>query len=76
VGLQEALSNDVEVKLAAARAACIEAEKAVRLSATERFANEPFKNTWTDAWRILFEAARAFAISSGDRCFRPDQAAG
>ncbi|MGO7572508.1 AAA family ATPase [Rhizobium ruizarguesonis] len=67
VGLQEALSNDVEVKLAAARAACIEAEKAVRLSATERFANEPFKNTGTDAWRILFEAARAFAISSGDQ---------
>ncbi|WP_037094229.1 AAA family ATPase [Rhizobium leguminosarum] len=67
VGLQEALSNDFEVKLAAARAACIEADKAVRLSATERFANEPFKNTGTDAWQILFEAARAFAISSGDQ---------
>ncbi|MBY3192457.1 AAA family ATPase [Rhizobium laguerreae] len=67
VGLQEALSNDFEVKLAAARATCIEADKAVRLSAMERFANEPFKNTGTDAWRILFEAARAFAISSGDQ---------
>ncbi|TBY61033.1 hypothetical protein E0H46_30405 [Rhizobium leguminosarum bv. viciae] len=67
VGLEVALSNDFEVKLAAARATCIEAEKAVRLSATERFANEPFNSTGTDAWRILFEAARAFANSSGDR---------
>ncbi|MDX0675660.1 AAA family ATPase [Sinorhizobium medicae] len=67
VGLEVALSNDFEVKLAAARAICTEAEKAVRLSATERFANEPFKSTGTDAWRILFEAARAFAISSGDQ---------
>jgi energy-coupling factor transporter ATP-binding protein EcfA2 len=64
--LEEALSGDFEIKLAAAKAACMEAEKAVRLSAVERFANEPFKTTGTDAWRILFEAARAFAISSGD----------
>ncbi|MGG7581824.1 AAA family ATPase [Rhizobium sp. Nf11,1] len=67
VGLEEALSNEFQVKLAAARAACIEADKAVRLSATERFANEPFKNTGTDAWQILFEAARAFAVSSGEQ---------
>jgi energy-coupling factor transporter ATP-binding protein EcfA2 len=64
--LESALSNDVAVRLGAARAACLEAEKAVRLSAAERFAHEPFKNTGTDAWRILFEAARSFALLSNE----------
>ncbi|TAU68273.1 hypothetical protein ELI45_10780 [Rhizobium ruizarguesonis] len=62
--LQADLSTQLEIKLNAARTACIEAEAAVWLSAVGRFAHEPLKNTGTDAWRILFEAARSFAISS------------
>lgn len=65
--LEIGLSNETAAKLSAARAACIEAEKAVRLSAAERFAHEPFKNTGTDAWRILFEAARSFALSANEQ---------
>lgn len=56
-GLSVQKATEFEGLLAAAAAA----EAAVRMSAGEVFAQEPLPNVGGEAWRLMFEAARAFA---------------
>lgn len=60
------LSDAVGASLYQARRELNDASSAERLAATTRFADEPLADVGGTAWRVLFEAARAFAISQSD----------
>jgi ABC-type uncharacterized transport system ATPase subunit len=65
--LNNDLSDAVVVQLASAVRELDVASAAERIAATASFAEEPVVNVGGEAWRILFEAARAFAGSeTGD----------
>jgi energy-coupling factor transporter ATP-binding protein EcfA2 len=79
--LGNALSNEVSAKLQDARQELVVAVAAEKLAASSSFSDEPMVNVGGPAWRIMFEAARAFATSdseaaparlpeaAGDLCF-------
>lgn len=60
--LSEAVGND----LTQARSDFEAASQAARLSAAGAFAGEPMPGVGGDTWRILFEAARAFATDGAE----------
>lgn len=75
--LGNALSNDVGKKFQDARQELAAAITAETLAATSSFADEPMANVGGPAWRILFEAARAFATRDGEAALaRLPEAAG
>jgi energy-coupling factor transporter ATP-binding protein EcfA2 len=64
--LSSALSDEVGEKISAARRELQESTVAERLAATAKFSDEPVADVGSSAWRILFEAARAFAANGGE----------
>ncbi|MCC4300299.1 AAA family ATPase [Aurantimonas coralicida] len=69
--LQVDLSNSVGTQIATARRELRETCDAERLVAKNNFIDEPIDNVGGAEWRILFEAARAFAVSGTDE--RPER---
>lgn len=61
--LRNGLSETVGAAIASARQELVQAEEAERIAASASFADEPAANVGSQAWRILFEAARKFAAA-------------
>lgn len=64
--LRQALSDDVGKELAKAKREEREATAAEKLAAAAQFADEPITNVGGSEWRVLFEAARAFATAEAN----------
>ncbi|MDT1064369.1 AAA family ATPase [Paracoccus sp. CPCC 101403] len=64
--LREGLSETVGETIALARRELDQAAEAERIVASASFADEPVANVGSPAWRILFEAARAFAAAGAE----------
>lgn len=64
-GLEDALSDEVAKQLAVAANSARTTAAAAQLAAGDQFAREPMKAVGGDAWRLLYESARAFAVLSG-----------
>lgn len=62
-GLRNGLSETVDAAITSARRKLVQAEEAERIAASASFADEPVANVGSQAWRILFEAARKFAAA-------------
>jgi energy-coupling factor transporter ATP-binding protein EcfA2 len=62
-GLRNRLSETVGAAIASARQELVQAAKAERIAASASFADEPVANVGSQAWRIMFEAARKFAAA-------------
>lgn len=75
--LKEELSDAVGANTVAVRREMREASEAERIAACGSFADEPLADVGSAAWRILFEAARAFATAAtGEASERLPDAAG
>lgn len=61
--LRDGLSETVGAAIASARRELVQAEEAEKIAASASFADEPIANVGSQAWRILFEAARKFAAA-------------
>jgi len=61
--LEVALSEEVGNEVVSSRREVAEATAAERLAAVASFAGEPLPNVGGNGWRVLFEAARAFATA-------------
>lgn len=66
VSLQDGLSEPVGDAIASARRELVHAMEAERIAASASFADEPVANVGSQAWRILFDAARKFAAAGTD----------
>ena len=64
--LSDDLSEAIGEQLSAARRELLAATTAERLAAAANLAQEPIANVGSSAWRILFEAARAFATNEAE----------
>ncbi|MBX9912202.1 MAG: AAA family ATPase [Beijerinckiaceae bacterium] len=63
--LEEGLSDEVAKQLASLAQNTKTTAAAAGLAANQQFAAEPLKLVGGDAWRLLYEAARDFAVLSG-----------
>lgn len=63
--LEEGLSDEVAKQLASLAQNASTTAAAAGLAANQQFAAEPLKDVGGDAWRLLYEAARDFAVLSG-----------
>ncbi len=61
--LRDGLSDNVGEMIASARRELAQAVEAERIAATASFASERVANVGSEAWRILFEAARRFVAA-------------
>ena len=64
--LRSGLSDTIGEAIVSARQELVQAEEAERIAASASFADEPVANVGSQAWRILFEAARKFAAAGAE----------
>lgn len=64
--LRSGLSDTIGDVIVTARRELVQAEEAERIAASASFADEPVANVGSQAWRILFEAARKFAAAGAE----------
>jgi energy-coupling factor transporter ATP-binding protein EcfA2 len=64
--LRNGLSDTIGAAIISARRELVQAEEAERIAASASFADEPVANVGSQAWRILFEAARKFAAAGAE----------